>query len=177
MKSLFKISVIALLVMSGGLVFGQVPADVGVTATVSSPISIGTITPAAIDVVNAGEAGTLDPQGSAHSASLTGTPTAGHFQITGGFNGASVLIAYGTPATLSDGGANTFTFTGALSHMATTGASQASSADIATSNAITMAEATHEIWVGGSFSAVPNPGSYDTGSAGGTPLAVTLTLQ
>ena len=172
MKSLNKIGVIALLVISGSFVMGQASDDVVVTATCQTAIGLSGNVSLAVGNVEVSTAVTIDPTSNASHSGLLDSPTIGRLTVDG-FNGATVVLTFGNATLAMATDVNPTAFTTTCSQ----GASAPGASTISSGGTFSMTQATHELYFGGSFTAGA-AGSYSTAnSASPNPIDVIVDYQ
>ncbi len=167
MKSLFKLSIIALVVLSSGIVFAQVNATANVSATVQNALTITKNNDVAFGNLSANSAPVLDANDQSNT-DVTGTYQIGDYTI-GGSNGASVNVSYDASVTLGDGTAATMTFTPDVAGDASS-SNQASAAGVTSGASITLGATGYTLWIGGNLGTLSGQasGSYSSAATNGS---------
>ncbi len=147
--------------------FAQESANVAVDAVVVTALTVANEADIDLGTIQNGIASYIKANANdgTANANLGETAAAGQISIIGNAT-SSVDIAFGT-ATLSDG-TNTITFTPTVYFGAT---------EVSTGDDITLTAGPDNLDVGGSLAAPSVAGTYSTGSAGGSPITITVTYN
>ena len=161
MKKVILTTIIALVTVVGAI--AQETANVAVTATVNAALQL-TPSSVAFGAIQANIASNIKANSNdgTTETNLGNGATAGALQIIG-TTGVDVTVTW-TNGTLSDG-TNTATFTPVVYNDA---------AEVTSGNDVTLSGGDITLGVGGNLTAIPDPGTYSTATAGGSPVVFTV---